>query len=137
MSKFFIFIVLALIAIAVNGCATISYPNGSTQKLVLLQVGVIVRVVNNCTPKMDFETINGVVLKDLPYGGSQTILMQSMPFSGSNRYLSLVAKGKTDKGEYLGSVVKRFYVNTYQGSRQEIWEISTLRLPGGRGGCLR
>ncbi len=126
---------VALVAIAVNGCATIRMPNGTTQRYVMYQVGVVVRVVNNCAPLLDIERVGGVVVKGLLYGESATVPLVSTPFSGSNRRMPLTVKGYTDKNEYLGSATQTFSVSTYEGSREEVWEIDRLNLPGGRGGC--
>ena len=133
--KFFFFVVFGLIAFAMSGCAVITYPDGSTRHFMLLQVGVIVRVVNNCAPYIDLERVDGIVVRGLPYGGSTTVAMQSTPFRGSNRRMPLTAKGYTQNREYLGSATREFHVSTYEGTREEAWEVDRLNLPGGRGGC--
>ncbi len=126
-----------LIALVVSGCVAIPVggSGSGTKVYVLYQVSVIARVINNCAPHLELENISGVVVKDLPYGSSTTIPLISLPFSASNRQVSLTVKGYTDKREYLGSMTKTFYVSTYEGSREEVWEVDRLRLPGGRGGC--
>jgi len=129
------FLILSLIAVAASGCATIRQADGTTTRYFLTQVSVVVRVVNNCAPLMDLERVGGVVVKGLPYGGSATVPLVSTPFSGSNRRMPLTAKGYTEKMVYLGSISREFYVNTYEGTREEVWEVSRLNLPGGRGGC--
>ena len=134
MNKFFVVLVL-LIALAISGCVAYTYPDGSSQKFMMIQTGVILRVVNNCSPLMDIETTDGLVLKGLGYGGSETILLNSVPFSGNYRRMPVVAKGYTARGEYLGSLSREFSVNTRQGTRREIWEINSLRLPGWSGRC--
>jgi len=135
MNRFSKFLVI-LIALAMSGCAIITYPDGSTQHFVLLQTGVIVRVVNNCAPFLDLERVDGIAVRGLPYGGSATVVMQLTPFRGGyNRRIPLTAKGYTSKREYLGSTTREFYVNTHEGTREEAWEIDRLNLPNGRGGC--
>lgn len=135
MKKSLFALALIAIAVAMSGCATIHYADGSTQRYVMLQVGVIVRVVNNCAPLMDLERVGGVVVKGLPYGESATVPLISRPFSGSNRGMPLTAKGYTAAKEYLGSASREFNANIYEGSREEVWEVDQLRLPNGRGGC--
>lgn len=130
-NKFFII----LIALAMSGCTVIRYPDGSTTKYVLLQVGAVVRVVNNCAPYLDLERADGMVVRGLQYGGSTTVFMESYPFSGRNRRMPLTAKGYTATRQYLGSTTREFHVSTHEGTREETWEIDRIRLPGGRGGC--
>ncbi|MBI2674039.1 MAG: hypothetical protein HYX23_02030 [Candidatus Zambryskibacteria bacterium] len=128
-----IFFVLLLVA---SGCAVVPVrPYAVTGGFGFYQVGVTVRVVNNCTPFLDLERVDGIEVKGLPYGSSVTVHMTSTPFSGSQRQLSLTAKGYGSNREYLGSATRIFHVSTYQGSREEVWEVDQLRLPGGRGGC--
>ncbi|OHA92459.1 MAG: hypothetical protein A2665_00520 [Candidatus Zambryskibacteria bacterium RIFCSPHIGHO2_01_FULL_46_30] len=128
--------VVVLVALVVGGC--VAYPIGGSDGTLLYvpyQVGVFARVVNNCAPLLDLETVNGVVVQGLPYGNSVTVPLISMPFGGSNRRMSLTAKGYTVERQYLGSLTAQFYVSTYQGSRSEVWEVNRLYLPNGRGGC--
>ena len=125
--------VLVTVAVA-SGCTVVQRPGG-TEWYVMTQVGVTVRVVNNCASFLDLERVGGVVVKGLSYGASTTVPMVSTPFSGSYRRMPLTAKGYTASREYLGSTTREFYANTYEGSREEVWEISRLNLPGGRGGC--
>lgn len=133
--------VLFLLAaiMATSGCVKYVRPDGTTQRVILYQVGVVVRVVNNCAPFIDLERVNGIVVKDLAYGQSATVPLVSTPFGGSNRQMPLIAKGydelKEGKRPYLGSATRTFYANTYEGSREEVWEIDQLRLPNGRAGC--
>ncbi|MDZ4205633.1 MAG: hypothetical protein U1C12_00225 [Patescibacteria group bacterium] len=122
---------------ALNSCAIVPVRpyRVVTSGFGFYQVGVTVRVVNNCAPLLDLERVDGVEVKGLPYGSSASIQMVSTPFSGNNRQMSLMAKGYGLNLEYLGSITKIFHVSTSQGSREEIWEVDRLRLPGGRGGC--
>lgn len=114
---------VGIIAIAMGGCMG-------------LQVGVGVRVVNNCAPFLDLERITGqAVVVGLPYGRSVFIPMTSRPFTGGNRSLVLVAKGYTLTRGYLGSGTRRFDVSIYDGSREDVWEVNEISLPNGRGGC--
>lgn len=127
---------IALAAVLAGGC--VAFPVGGsdgTRFYIPYQVGVFARVVNNCAPYLDLETVNGIVQKGLPYGSSATIPLISTPFGGSYRQMALVAKGYNEKREYLGSVVAVFHVSTYQGSQAEVWVVDRLHLPGGRGGC--
>ena len=133
MNKFF---VVLLIALAMSGCVAYTYPNGSSRGYLMLQVGVVVRVINNCAPFVDLERVDGVVVRGLQYGASATIPMQSQPFSGSYRRMPLTAKGYTHNREYLGSITKEFSVSTRQGSREEVWEVNRLNLPNRKGGCV-
>lgn len=131
---------VVLAAVAMGGCVGVQGSRGGTEWYVMAQVGVTVRVVNNCAPYLDLERVGGVVVKGLAYGDSATIPMASTPFSGSNRQMPLTAKGyRIAPGStarvYLGSVTRDFSVSTYEGSREEVWEVDQLRLPGGRGGC--
>ncbi len=133
MKKFF---VCVLIALAVGGCIGFPISEGGRGKIyVPYQVGAFVRVVNNCAPYLDLETVNGVVKEALPYGGSVTVPLISMPFGGPHRAMALTAKGYTAAREYLGSMTAVFHVNTYQGSQVAVWEVNQLNLPNGRGGC--
>lgn len=126
-----------LATVLASGCVgvPIGRPGGGVQLYVPYQVGSFVRVVNNCAPFLDLETVNGVVVEKLPYGGSTTVPLISMPFGGSYRRMFLTAKGYTAVREYLGSATAEFGVSTYEGSRSEVWEVNRLHLPSGRGGC--
>jgi hypothetical protein len=136
MNKFFVFILVVVVALVTSGCVTIQYPDGSEQKFAMLQVGIVARVVNNCAPFLDLERVNGLVVEGLPYGGSVTIPLVSTPFTGSNRRMPLVAKGYNENREYLGSSTHMFSVNTSQGSQEEVWTVDRLDLPTRRGmGC--
>lgn len=126
---------LAFVAVVASGCATVRMPDGTTTRYFMPQVGVVVRVVNNCAPLMDFERVGGVVVKGLPFGGSATVPLVSTAFSGSSRRMPLIAKGYTGENVYLGSLTREFHVNTSQGSREEFWEVNRLNLPGRLGGC--
>ena len=130
------FLLVALVALAVGGC--VAFPVGGSDGTIFYvpyQVGVFARVVNNCAPYLDLETVNGVVFQGLPYGSSATIPLISAFSSGNHRSQELTAKGYTEKREYLGSLTAQFYVNTYEGSRSVVWEVDRLRRPHGRGGC--
>ncbi len=129
------FVAIAAIALVTNACTTVRLADGTTQRFAMVQVGVVVRVLNNCTPFLDLERVGGMVVKGLPYGESATIPLVSTPFGPGNREMPLTAKGYSANMEYLGSVSKTFYVSTSEGSREEVWEIDRLNLPGGRGGC--
>lgn len=128
---------LALVVVLMVGCVAIPVgrSNGGMQLFIMYQVGMVVRVVNNCAPFLDLETVNGVLVQGLPYGSSVTVPMVSEPFSGSYRQMSLTAKGYTANREYLGSLTATFQLSTYDGSRSAVWEVDHLRLPNGRGGC--
>lgn len=128
---------LCALALAVSGCIAIPTgpSRGGTQYFLFLQVGIVVRVVNNCAPLLDLERVEEIVVEGLPYGSSITVPLVSTPFTGSHRSVPLTAKGYTERREYLGSATKTFHVSTYRGTHSEIWEVDYLRLPGGRGGC--
>ena len=133
-------IVVAVLALSVlaGGCVTVVSPTGQRIRYVMPQVGVIVRVHNNCTPFIDLESVEGVMVAGLAYGEAATVPLASMPFSGSSRQLWLTAKGYRElngKREYLGSTTRQFNVNVYSGSQTEVWEVTQLQLPGSRGGC--
>jgi len=128
--------VLGLIAVAGSGCATVMMPNGSTKRYFMSQVGVVVRVVNNCAPLLDLERVGGIVVKGLPFSESTTVPLVSTPFSGSSRRMPLTAKGYTAERQYLGSVTKEFQVNTYEGTHEEFWAVNQISISqGGRNGC--
>lgn len=129
--------ILFLAALA-TGCATIQYPDGSRQKIFLPQVATVVTVHNDCAPILDVHGSNGLIMAGVGYGRSVTIPLISTAFSGNNRSSFLTVKGFVDtpRGrEYLGSLTREFYVNTYEGTQREPWTIDNLRLPNGRGGC--
>ena len=134
-------VLTALLAVLATGCARVTYPDGTVRTYVMTQVGVFVRVVNNtCAPKLELETIDGVVHPGLPLGSSATIPLESRPFSGSSRRMILIAKGYRElpsgKREYLGVITRQFSVNTYNGTDNDVWIVDDLRLPGsGWGGC--
>lgn len=127
--------VLGLVAVAASGCASMGPVASPQRRVVMWQVGVVVQVVNNCAPLLNIERVGRLEVRNLPYGESATVPLVSTPFSGSNRRMPLTVKGYTEKNEYLGSDSREFYANTYEGSREEVWEINYLRLPNGRGGC--
>ena len=130
------FPVVVLVALVAVGCVAVPIGRpGGAQLYVPYQVGVFARVVNNCAPLLDLETVSGVVEKGLPYGGSATVPLISLPFGGSHRRLSLTAKGYTAAREYLGSSTAEFHLSTHEGTRMEVWEVNRLYLPSGRGGC--
>ena len=129
------FLLVMPVALVVGGCVALPGGPHGTQLFVMYQIGVTVRVVNNCAPFLDLESVGGVVMKGLPYGDSTTIPMVSAPLSGSYRRMSLTAKGYTASRVYLGSATVEFHVSTYEGSREEVWEVNRLHLPNGRGGC--
>ncbi len=129
------FLVVALAVSAASACTTIRNPDGTTQRYLMLQSGVIVRVLNNCAPFLDLERATGIVVKALPYGGSVTVPLVSTPLSGSSRRMPLTAKGYTADMEYLGSITREFYVSSSEGSHEEFWEVNRINLPGRRGGC--
>jgi hypothetical protein len=127
---------LFLFAALMGGCATIRYPDGTKKRYIMPQVGVIVQVTNNCAPFLELSRVTeGVLVEDLAYGESRTVVLVSRPFSGHNRPLFLTAKGYNkvgEKREYLGVVVKSFSANTHQGTREDVWIVESLR---GKGGC--
>lgn len=137
MNKIFGLLSTLVALMVVGGCVAIPVggSGSGTQLYLLYQVSVVVRVVNNCAPHGELSTVSGVVVKDLRYSDSTTVPLISMPFSGSSRQVSLTFKGYTDNKAYLGSMTKTFYVDTSQGSREEVWEVDRLNLPGNRGGC--
>ncbi len=130
-------LLVVLVAVLASGCVAfpVGGPNGTRRLYVPYQVGAFVRVVNNCAPLLDLETVNGVVVEGLPYGSSATVPLISLPFGGSYRRMFLTAKGYTADRVYLGSATAEFHVSTYEGSRSEVWEVNRLHLPHGRGGC--
>ena len=124
------------VAVTVGGCAHKGPVNTTPQRRVVLwQVASIVHVINNCSPLLDLERRGLVEINGLPYGESAQVPLVSTPFSGSSRRMFLVAKGYTEKLEYLGSATRQFSVSTSRGSQEKVWEVNKLRLPGGRGGC--
>jgi len=133
MKKFFL---VALMAVVAGGCVGVPVGGGGYEIVVPYQVGAFVRVVNNCAPILSLESLNGIEIKELPYGNSTTVPLISAPLSGRHRRLYLTAKGYTADRVYLGSATRTFHVSTYTGSRSDVWEVDRLHLPGGRGGCM-
>jgi len=127
-------VVLAL-TMGVSGCLTVHTPSG-TQRFVLPQVGVVLRVVNNCAPFLDIWAPTGLIVMGLPYGEVSTVPLVSQSYSGRTRKVEVTVQGYTKDREYLGSDAKSFTVRTSQGSYQETWEVARLRLPNRRGGCI-
>jgi hypothetical protein len=132
MRKLFIPLMLGL---SVSGCLTVHTPTG-TQRFILPQVSVVVRVVNNCAPLLDIWGPTGLLVEGLGYGGVATVPLVSQAFTGNYRYVEAMVQGYNLNKVYLGSESKGFYVDTQQGSRQENWTIEYLRLLSGRGGCV-
>src|SRR3989344_5648964 len=133
--KKLVFVLMSMIGLMSTGCVRYAV-NGQQRTVVMFQVGVVVRVVNNCAPILDLERVGGLVATGLKYSQSATIPLVSTPFSGSNRQIALTAKGfkTTPEGQvYLGSQTRTFSVSTNEGSREEVWEIDYLQLPSGRG----
>jgi hypothetical protein len=128
-----IFAILA--ALYLSGCVTVMQEDGTRQRFLFLQAGVMLRVVNNCAPSLTVESVSGVMVSNLAYGSSITIPLAPAPLS-RNRQLVLVAKGAGSSREYLGSQTRTFYTDPSQGTREEVWEIDHLSLPNGRGGCI-
>lgn len=134
MKRFLFTWLIATVVISCVRCATIQTPYG-TRRFIMPQVGVVVRVINNCAPLLDIEDVGGVLMAGLPFGESTTVPLVSSPFSGSNRDMPLIVKGYTASREYFGSATQTFHVSTYDGTRKEVWEVNSLRLPNGQGGC--
>lgn len=121
-----------------TGCATMVYPDGSRQSVLLPQVATVVTVNNDCVPVLDIHGSEGLLMAGVKYGHSVTVPLVSTAFSGDSRRSFLTVKGflETDEGrEYLGSQTREFHVNVYQGTQRVPWTIDHLRLPNGRGGC--
>lgn len=130
------FVLLVLITLATGACANKGIVGGPIRTVPMLQVGVRVHVVNNCAPRLDLESNGRVEISNLPYGGSAIVPLSSQPFTGSSRQLFLVAKGYTLNGVYLGSQTRQLYVSTYEGTRDEVWEVNYLQLPNRGSGCM-
>lgn len=129
-------LVLGLV-LATSGCLTV-HTSGGTQRFLLPQVGVILRVVNNCTPFLDVWGPTGILVEKLPFGEVAHVPLVSQPYTGRNRRVQATVQGYRMAGaekEYLGSATETFSVSTYRGSLQETWEVDRLRLSNGRGGC--
>lgn len=125
-----------LIALAVGGCS-VHMPNGTTVRI-LSQVGITVRVVNNCAPIVDIESSRGVVVAGLPFSGSHSVAWESDAWSGNYRKMFLTAKGySADRQLYFGSYTKEFTINVRDGSKAEPWEINNLHLPGAHQNCVK
>jgi hypothetical protein len=129
-------IMVLFLAMTTSGCYHSIYEGGVRQRHVMPQVGVILRIQNNCAPLLDLERpAEGIVLQALPFGNGRTVPLSTMPFTGTSRQIAVIVKGYTPSGEYLGSQTKTFHVSTHRGSREEVWIVDRLTLPGGRGGC--
>jgi hypothetical protein len=127
---------LLLLALGSTGCVTV-HEGGIKRTYIMPQVGVVLRVQNNCAPLIDIERpAEGVILKALPYGQSRTIPLSSVAFTGSSRQIPILVKGYTREGHYLGSEVYTYYVSTHQGTREDFLVVDRLRLSSGRSGCM-
>lgn len=126
-------LVLAGILILASGCAGVAH---LPRMYLMPQVGVILTVVNNCTPVLDGDSpTHGVLFRNLPYGSSVTLPLSSVAFSGSSREIAVLVRGSTKAGTYLGSATRTFYVDTYRGTRSKVWEVDHIRADGNPGGC--
>jgi hypothetical protein len=127
-------LLLSFLALLSTGCMTVTQ-GGATQKYILLQTAVIVRVQNNCAPFLSIETTEGVIASRIAYGDGYTVLLPQIPFTSNQVWLTV--KGYTAQNEYLGSANNQFSTNSSQGTQRVPWEINYLSLPNGRGGCFK
>lgn len=129
----------AILAVLATGCGagirTVRLPDGTLRERVtnMPQVGMVVRVVNNCVPIADLETIWGPLFTGLQFGESATVSIPSLPFSNPwAREVNLIVKGWSREQRvpenYLGSYTQRYMVNVQWGSRTDVLELSSLRL---------
>ena len=133
MKRLMLMVLVAAVALVLGGCPMYKMPDGTT--VFPIQIMAAVRVQNDCAPFLDFERVSGPVVKGVPYGASTIVPMVSMPGSGNNRCMSLMAKGYTAERAYLGSMIREFCVDTYYGSRESFWPVQELRHPTGQNGC--
>lgn len=127
---------LALMALQMTGCIRYVDVTGRQRVGVMLQVGIILTVVNNCSTLIDIER-GGTVKSGLPYSQSAVLALESTPFTGSSRNISVTVKAYGLNNEYLGSQTQVFSVDTGSGTYEKTWEIDYVRLPNGRGGCFK
>ncbi|MEX0932408.1 MAG: hypothetical protein WDZ61_00745 [Parcubacteria group bacterium] len=129
-------LVLPLLAILVlvGGCAGAAH---FPRMYLMPQVGIILTVVNNCSPFLDVSSpTHGDLATGLPYGDRVTLPLSSVAFSGSNREIEVYVQGHTSKRVYLGSDTKTFRVNVRSGTRGEVWEVRRLNASNRTGGCM-
>lgn len=128
-NKIFVIIVVALMA---SGCATVptvAAPSG-TQRIIFLQVGVMLQVFNNCstTPGRLYPSTGGEVL--VPAGRPTYVPMASMPLMATR---SLSATYQVFEGDVMvGSISRSFYIDRYQGTQTVQWVIGGDGYGGGR-----
>ena len=123
---------LVLLALATINCATIQYPDGTRQRIILPQVSSIVTVKNNCAPVIDVEGSEGPIMKGVRYSTSVTVPLISDAFTGFYRemFLTITAYRRRGGGiEYLGSATKTFSVATYSGTQRSFWIVDRLDSP--------
>jgi len=87
-------------------------------------------VINDCPgSSLLVDSIEGEEAR-LPYGGRALVILPR-PFFRGDGQLVMSARGFGQRGEYLGSETRHFWVGNL--SRQEVWQVRFLL---GGPGCL-
>lgn len=125
---------------ACGGMRTVRLPDGSltNKRIVMIQSGIVVSVVNNCAPLLDIESVGGRHFINAKFGESVTVTGVARPLSGYgySRRIQFTVKGySADRTIYLGSSTREFSVSTYEGTHEETWVVDQLALPTNQGGC--
>ncbi|MBX4181437.1 hypothetical protein KW807_01060 [Candidatus Parcubacteria bacterium] len=129
------FLVVSLVLVMAAGCATalVERPDGSmiTQRVVMVQSGIIIKIQNNCASSISVASIHGPLVEGLAWGkGTQ----QPIParFEGSDHYdrrIWVEVRAYTSTGVYIGSITRNESV--YGSTRDMHWDIDRLDSPPG------
>lgn len=137
MRKLLSTLIVAVVALSQSACAPVivQQPHGPRFGMVSLQQRVLVTVQNNCVPYIDVFTGTVVYSVGLPYADHVVAPLVRQPFT--NGEFTLVVRGYNEKKEFLGTDTRRYSISSYEGEKNEVWEVNYLNLPNGRGGCIK
>ncbi len=111
------FISLAFLSLSLTAC--ISTTQG---RVIMLQRGVVVTIVNECTPKAHVNQAGqGVVLGELNFGEAKDVPVMPIFLSGEQS-ATLLFRGYTESGRLIGSVAHTFNFNQ-NGTTSIVWKI--------------
>lgn len=126
------FIILLLIVLITNSCATVPQSKSNTaQRVYFLQGGIMLQVFNHCTknPGLIYPSTGGEI--EIPSGPPTYVPMPAQFFTDSRR-IAATYQVYRDDGVLVGSVSRSFYTRSNQGIRTVQWIIGGGRRSGGQ-----
>lgn len=117
--------VLALIAVALSGCATAGAGIRTSNAYSYNWFPTVdVMVANDCVASTIYVKPPRGVETPIKFGSVETISLTQYP--GQYYLLLLMVRGVGDEGSFLGSDSRTFYTDRY-GRREESWHVDYLR----------